>query len=119
VWMFGGSTTFGWKQRDGHTIASELARLAWSHGTALHVRNFGVPGDVGWQESRRLERELARTDRRPALVILYDGFNDVRAQQWAWEAGRGGPGTYVGFFDQSLMPLLPKLREQEVAGHDR
>jgi lysophospholipase L1-like esterase len=80
VWVYGGSTTFGLGQRDGHTIASELARVAWEHGIALDVDNRGVVGDVHWQESDRYAWDVA-TYGPPDLVIFYDGINDTTAAQ--------------------------------------
>jgi len=80
VWIYGGSTTFGLGQRDGHTIASELARAAWDEGIALDVDNRGVVGDVHWQEANRYAWDIA-TYGPPDLVVFYDGINDVTATQ--------------------------------------
>lgn len=80
VWMYGGSTTFGIGQRDGHTIASELARVAWQHGIALDVSNRGVPGHTHWSEANRFAWDLTLSP-PPDLVIFYDGVNEIwRAQ---------------------------------------
>jgi hypothetical protein len=78
LWLLGGSSAFGWNQRDEHTIASHLVRLGEELGVAVVVDNFAVPGWTIDQERRHLERLLAR---RPAPdgVIVYDGFNDVMA----------------------------------------
>lgn len=78
VWMYGGSTTFGMGQRDDHTIASELAKLAWADGIALDVDNRGVPGDVHWVESQSFAWDVS-DDLSPDLVLFYDGANDIGA----------------------------------------
>ena len=59
VWVYGGSTTWGVGQRDGHTIPSELARAAWADGVALEVENRGVGGDAHWEEAQRFAWDLA------------------------------------------------------------
>lgn len=80
IWMFGGSAAFGEGQRDGHTIASELARAAWGDGVALDVTNLGVGGDTHWMEVRRLELALAERRPLPDLVVFYGGANDWRTR---------------------------------------
>lgn len=116
VWMFGGSTMFGAGQRDGHTIASELARAAHRSGVHLRVQNRGVPGDVSWIEQRRFERALTMTDARPDLVVFYDGFNDLRAVEWAYMAGRDVEGGLWSLNDRDLMLYVTELVEEEVDG---
>ena len=78
VWLYGGSTMFGMGQRDDHTIASELARLAWADGIALDTSNRGVLGDLAWEEAERLawEVEIAKP---PDLAVFYDGYNELEA----------------------------------------
>ena len=105
IWMFGGSALFGVGQRDGHTVSSELARIAEDSAIALDVENWGVPGDVSWQQLRRLERAVTRSeDDRPDLVIFYDGFNDL----WTTSSVSGlpwvEPGEFVGPLDRIHMP---------------
>jgi lysophospholipase L1-like esterase len=78
LWLYGGSTTFGMGQRDEHTIASELARLAWADGIALDVSNRGVLGDLSWEETERFSWEVQSQD-PPDLVVFYDGYNEVEA----------------------------------------
>lgn len=77
VWMFGGSAAFGLGQRDEHTVASELVRIAEVDGVSLEIRNFGVPGWTRVQEVSELERRLASEPEPPDIVLFYDGFNDV------------------------------------------
>lgn len=80
VWMFGGSTTFGLNQRDEHTIASELARVAWEHDIVLDVSNRGRNGHLHWIEAELFALDLT-VDEPPDLVVFYDGWND------SWAAG--------------------------------
>ncbi|MCZ7629296.1 MAG: hypothetical protein M5U19_09610 [Microthrixaceae bacterium] len=116
VWMFGGSTLFGVGARDDHTLPSELARVAWHDGYDLAVSNYAVPGDVAWIENRRLERALAQGAERPDIVVFYDGFNDLRAQSWAYETGRDTRDQFMSLQDRDLLPLLDELAEEEWDG---
>lgn len=75
IWMFGGSTTFGIGQRDEHTIASELVRLAAERGMRLDVVNHGVSGHVNWQQTLLFGRLLA-SDPPPDLALFLDGANE-------------------------------------------
>lgn len=77
VWLIGGSGAFGLGQRDTHTIASELVRIARGDDLALTVDNMAVPGWTIHQERMAIEQRLRSGSERPDLVIFYDGFNDV------------------------------------------
>lgn len=77
VWVFGGSAAFGIGQRDEHTIASELARIAWEDRRRLNVENFGFHGDVHWMAQARLVDALAEEEQFPDVVVFYDGFNEI------------------------------------------
>lgn len=114
VWMFGGSTTFGVDQRDDHTIASELAKVAWEQGHALRVTNFGVPGDVAWQQERRLDRQLVRTGRSdpPDLVVFYDGANDIVYVDGMASIERPRPGDAFGELDFTYMRVLSEMKQR-------
>lgn len=76
VWFIGGSAGFGFGQRDEHTVASELVRLAGERGVAMTVRNFSVPALTVYQEAEKIEARL-RDEEPPDLVVFYDGYNDV------------------------------------------
>ncbi|MFN8018005.1 MAG: hypothetical protein U0P45_07760 [Acidimicrobiales bacterium] len=76
VWMYGGSTTWGIGQRDDHTIASELARIAHEHGLTVDVQNRGITGFTQWQEAERFAYDLT-VDPAPDLVLFYDGVNEI------------------------------------------
>ena len=76
VWFFGGSAMWGSGQRDDHTLASDVARLATKDGTPVRVVNWGVFGYTSVQEVRAFRRALA-SHAAPDLVVFYDGYNDV------------------------------------------
>ena len=75
VWLFGGSTMWGFGAPDDGTIAAHVQRLAPAEEC---VRNFGQLGYTSTQGVITLESEL-RKGRRPRLVIFYDGVNDISA----------------------------------------
>lgn len=105
VWIYGGSTTFGFDQRDEHTIASELARVAHDHGIDLDVVNRGVNAQMHWMEANRFAWDLTTEDEKPDLVIFYDGFNEL------WGARQLDS---LGFGDrrEPLDPMTADLAEQ-------
>lgn len=79
IWLFGGSTVFGRGQRDDHTIASEVARLADREGQPVRVVNLGNPGYTSYQEWQLFERRLA-SGARPAVALFLDGTADLEVQ---------------------------------------
>lgn len=105
VWIYGGSTTFGIGQRDDHTIASELARLAWDRGYALDVVNKGTPGAVNWVNAVRFGWEVEQ--QRPDIVLFYDGFNDISAVRAFPDRAENGP---VDFPTATLDSHLTQIR---------
>lgn len=79
VWVFGGSTIWGWGVPDEQTIPSHLARLlneTWEVDS--QVWNYGEDGFVSTQEVIQLLRVL-QSGRRPDVVVFYDGANDATA----------------------------------------
>lgn len=88
VWFYGGSTAFGLGQRDEHTIASELARVAWADGVALDIDNRGVPGWLHWQDANRYAWDTA-TYGSPDAALFYDGFNEIYGTEGLDEVGDG------------------------------
>jgi hypothetical protein len=86
VWMFGGSAMWGITPDDG-TIPAHLQRLM----PRTCVVNFGQLGHVSTQGVIQLEQEL-RSGRRPALVIFYDGVNDIMTTLMYQR-----PGWHIGF----------------------
>jgi hypothetical protein len=100
VWMFGGSTTFGLGQRDDHTIASELAKGADAAGIPIEVTNFGVHGDVHWNETQRLREALASGAAPPDLVVFYDGWNDFKSHTFDYADGSASGEVFRGILDK-------------------
>jgi hypothetical protein len=76
VWLYGGSAAFGLGQRDEHTIASHLARIAHAEGITVDVHNRGMPGDLHWNAAQRFAWDLVE-DPPPDLVLFYDGANEL------------------------------------------
>jgi hypothetical protein len=109
VWLFGGSTVFGVGQRDQYTLASAVARAAAANGTPVRVRSFGVPGDVAWQENRRLELMLRSRGTAPDAVVFYDGYNDLEYTSGLRWSERGGVDDPIGPLDRLHMPVLDEL----------
>lgn len=72
LWMFGGSTLWGIGAQDSATIPA-LVQAAFP---AVRVRNFGQIGYMSTQELITLVRRL-QTGARPAVVVFYDGVNEV------------------------------------------
>jgi lysophospholipase L1-like esterase len=92
VVFFGGSAMFGLFQRDGHTIPSDLARLAAADGIRLRVVNRGMLGYTNWQEVLLLQQLLTK-GQVPDLAVFYDGFNELLAQ---FQLGTHTDPTHVG-----------------------
>lgn len=102
VWMYGSATGFGLGQRDDHTIASELAKLAWRDGIALDITNRGVPGDQLGGQINRLAWDLSQGP-QPDLVVHLAGWSDLNAANWLNSHGMGNVAQAIdtvalGFF---------------------
>jgi len=75
VFVFGGSTTFGYGVTDEETLVSHLARELSARGRAdLAVYNFGRASYYSAQELILFER-LLLAGHRPRLVLFVDGLN--------------------------------------------
>jgi lysophospholipase L1-like esterase len=86
IFMFGGSTLWGWGVRDRYTIPSQLVEALAKHKIKAEITNFSEPGYVTTQELIDLIMQLQR-GKVPDLVIFYDGVNDVYA---AYQSGVAG-----------------------------
>jgi hypothetical protein len=76
VFLFGGSTTFGYGLRDEDTVGSRLqAALGTVEGKKVAVYNFGRGGAYSTQERLLFER-LLTLGYWPDLAIFLDGLND-------------------------------------------
>lgn len=104
VWLTGGSVAFGLGQRDDHTVASSLVRLAAQDGIALEVVNLGVPGWTTWQSARAIDERLrAAPDSPPDLVIDVGGFNDAVAAMAARSLREDQPGRPLVFDGEQIL----------------
>ncbi|MFL6253573.1 MAG: hypothetical protein ACJ74T_00985 [Pyrinomonadaceae bacterium] len=77
VFLFGGSTAFGFGVADGQTVASHLQALLSGAGLLKEVRvyNFGRGSYYSTQE-RILFEKLVGAGLRPDLAVFIDGLND-------------------------------------------
>ncbi len=77
IFIFGGSTTFGYGVSDGETIPSRLQEILNSRLSAPFVKvyNFGCNSFFSTQERIFLESLLLQ-GHRPDLVIFIDGLNE-------------------------------------------
>jgi hypothetical protein len=82
VFVFGGSTTFGYGVADDYTIASYLQPLLppTPPGRPARIYNFGHSGFYSTQERILFER-LVVAGHRPDVAIFIDGLNDFAATQ--------------------------------------
>lgn len=76
IYMFGGSTIWGFGSRDEGTIPSALSRLLAEAGLDVQVKNYGQNSHVSTQEVIVLLKAL-ETEPVPDIVIFYDGANDT------------------------------------------
>jgi hypothetical protein len=76
IFVFGGSTTWGFHMDDGGTIPSYLQQAAAKGGgRPVRVYNFGRPGYTSTQEML-LYLSLIRAGSIPNLAVFIDGLND-------------------------------------------
>jgi lysophospholipase L1-like esterase len=77
VFVFGGSTTWGYGLPDGETIASHLQRHLNDGLTAPRYRvvNYGVCASYSKYERKHLER-LIQEEKQPDHVVFIDGLNE-------------------------------------------
>ncbi len=106
VFMFGGSTMWGYGVRDDYTLASLLSkRLAEKTDYNVEVLNYGQIGYVSTQEVLLLYQLLAQ-GMRPDVVVFHDGINDTFA---AYQEGIAGLTQNESF----------RVREFNLVGGDR
>jgi hypothetical protein len=75
VFLFGGSTAFGYGVRDADTIASHLQDLLSLEGRPVRVYNFARGGFYSTPE-RLLFEKLVTLGMVPDLAVFIDGLND-------------------------------------------
>jgi len=71
IWVFGGSTTFGYGVKDDETIPAYLAKILPKY----HVVNFGAASYYSTIERIRFENLLTYYH-KPKAAIFIDGLND-------------------------------------------
>lgn len=87
IFVFGGSTTWGYGAQDSYTIPSFMAAKLEELGVRdVYVTNFGQIGYVSTQEVIQLLLEL-RAGNRPDIVVFYDGVNDTYSAATQLKAG--------------------------------
>lgn len=72
IWVFGGSTTFGYGVKNNETITAYLENLL---GNKFKVKNFGTGHYYSTQERILLNNLLTKLD-DPYAVVFIDGLND-------------------------------------------
>ena len=119
LWVFGGSTIWGWGAPDGETIPAHLQRLLaepvrQTLGRSLCVVSFGETAWVANQGLIALSLRLAAGE-TPDRVIFYDGVNEVLS---AHQSGR--PDVHQNLrqiearLEEPTSPLLEWLRRREL-----
>jgi lysophospholipase L1-like esterase len=86
IYIFGGSTLWGFGARDEHTIPSYLSRILKDKGYNFTVFNYGESAYNIKQEIIQLSL-LLQEGHKPDYVIFYDGANEVYAAYQSGEAG--------------------------------
>ena len=86
VFFLGGSTTWGYEERDSSTRPAQVARQLSAAGFGPDVVNLAQPGYTSAQELVTLTMELRRGN-VPDVVVSWDGENDVNAMR---QNGRPG-----------------------------
>lgn len=77
IFIFGGSTVWGWGARDDYTIPSLVNKYLFEkYGINIEIINFGEIAFVSTQEILRLMFELQKGN-IPDIVVFYDGLNDI------------------------------------------
>jgi len=77
VWLFGGSSMWGFGSPDWETIPSLLAKRYADAGRPVCAVNYGEDSWRAVQGVVKLTLELEITSRRPDLVVFLSGCNDV------------------------------------------
>lgn len=104
VWIFGGSTVWGWGQRDDQTIPSVVSRRLKEMGAPAELLNAGQIAYFSTQELNLLLRMLQSGERRPDVVVFVDGVNEslMPAENGGAHIGQGG-----GAWQRNRQVFLP------------
>jgi hypothetical protein len=102
VFEFGGSTTWGYYDRDSSQRPAVEARRLAAAGFDAEVLNYGQLGYVSAQELLALVLELRRGN-VPDAVVFWDGVNDVASARLNGRPGVGfREGEYGNDFEFNL-----------------
>jgi hypothetical protein len=84
LFVFGGSTTFGYGVSDAETVPAQLRDClgALAPGIRVSVYNFATPNHFSVQERIRLE-QLLLSGHVPRVAIFVDGFDEFIAPYYA------------------------------------
>jgi hypothetical protein len=77
VWMFGDSVMWGWGSPDSETIPSLVAADYEKAGKQVCIVNYGEKGWANTQELFELIQQLKHADRKPDVVLFYDGGTEA------------------------------------------
>jgi len=93
VWMFGDSALWGTGSTDAETIPSQLVKVYEDAGQKTCVKNYGEAAWISTQGVIQLLLKLKPPDRKPDIVIFYDGTNDTLMPT----EGATPPGAHLGY----------------------
>jgi hypothetical protein len=122
VFVFGGSTAFGYGIADHETIPSRLGEeLADAlPGKRPSVYNFATPNHVAVQERIHLEQLLLRGE-APGIAVFIDGFDEFIAPYYAplmlrpfVHATAGEPGRQP--FSRTMQQVIGRLLRRSGGG---
>lgn len=112
VFMFGGSTMWGWGAPDWLTIPAYFqAGMAASTEVNPCVTNFGDDSYISTQNVIALIKEL-QSGNVPELVVFYDGINDTLN---ALQSGKAGIHTYADEISRSLEKVYHRALSESQA----
>ncbi len=113
VYMFGGSTVWGWGARDEHTVPSYVSRLLNEREPRFVVFNYGKHAYTFTQGLVQFI-VLLQEGHRPDYVIFYDGINDVYG---TYQAGHPGSIHNVAKIRKQLQSKsLPRVIWDRITG---
>lgn len=126
VFLFGGSSVWGYGSPDWETVASHLAARYRAEGREACVVNYG---EDSWRSTQGLVQLLLelRAGRRPDLVVFVNGCNDVftpffltgradvewdyaRAKPWLEALAHPGRGSFAFLEATNTWALLQRVR---------
>ena len=76
IWIFGGSTTYGYGVADNQTIPSQLAKELSLRGKQYCVINYGRGFFYSNQELLLYTKLISQSSKKPKYVFFVDGLND-------------------------------------------